>query len=93
MRIILLEDYSKLLPIIDKGDRLINGAYAAYDGKTDDWDIWRPVYDAIFSEDVSGKIYDILKGFDPYIPDTTYQEDVCAFWHSFKREMEDVRII
>lgn len=93
MRIILIEDYEVLLPIIDKGDRLITAAYEAWDGKTDDWNIWRPVFDAIFSEEMSGKIYEILRNFDPYIPDTTYQEDVCSFWIAFKREMENIKII
>ena len=93
MRIILKEDYEVLLPIIDKGERLINAAYEAWDGVTDDWDIWRPVFETIFSEEMSGKIYEILQTFDPYIPDTTYQEDVCSFWSAFKREIEDIKIV
>lgn len=51
------------------------------------------LFDAIFNEEMSGKIYKILRNFEPYIPDTTYQEDVCSFWAAFKREMENIKII
>lgn len=93
MKIITKEDYNILSPIIDKGDRLIDGAMSVWDGVTDDWTIWEPVFDQIFSEEMSDKIYEILKNFNPYIPDTTYQEDVCAFWYAFKREMQEVIIV
>lgn len=40
MRIMLREDYEVILPIIDKGDRLITAAYEAWDGKEDVYSFW-----------------------------------------------------
>lgn len=92
-RIILEEDYTILKSILDKGNRLVDAAYAKWDGRTDDWSIWEPVYNRIFSEDMSRVIWSKLSGFDPYIPDTTYQEDVCAFWRAFKEEMDNAEVV
>ena len=92
-RIILEEDYTILKSILDKGNRLVDAAYSKWDGKTDDWSIWEPVYKRIFSEDMSRVIWSKLSGFDPYIPDTTYREDVCAFWRAFVEEMDDAEVV
>lgn len=92
-RIILEEDYIILKSILDKGNRLIDAAYDQWDGKTDNLDIWRPVYERIFSEDMSRIIWSKLPWFDPYIPDTTYQKDVCAFWYAFRDVMEEVKVV
>lgn len=92
-RIILEEDYTILKNILNRGNRLIDAAYSKWDGKTDDWDIWMPVYERIFSKDMSRVIWNKLPGFDPYIPDTTYQEDVCAFWRAFNEEMDNAEVV
>lgn len=93
MRTILSKDYNVLQRIVDDFDPLIDRSLEVWDGITDDWDLWRPVYDIIFSEDVSGVIYTILRDFDPYIPDTTYQEDVCSFWMAFKQVFNNLETV
>lgn len=91
MRVILKEDFEVLARIREIGNRLIDGAIVANDPES--WDIWQPVFNKIFSEEMSGKIYEILTNFDPYILDTSYSEDVCSFWGAFEREMNDVKIV
>lgn len=92
-RIILEEDYVILKSILDKGNRLMDAAHLKWDGKTDNWDIWEPVYKRIFSDDMSRVIWSKLPWFDPYIPDTTYQADVCAFWYAFREEMNNAEVV
>lgn len=45
--------------------------------------IWNTVYDAVFSETISRRVYTLISKlslrFDYYDPDTTYREDVTAF--------------
>jgi len=45
---------------------------------------WEAKYDMIFSKDISRKVFDIAPGFNYYDPDTSYEEDVTAFFNSFK---------
>ena len=43
---------------------------------------WESKYDLIFSEEISRKFSSIARGFDYYDPDTTYEEDVMAWYNS-----------
>jgi len=45
--------------------------------------VWPKLYDKIFSEDVSRKIWKMFPDFDYYDPDSSYYEDVRAFVSSF----------
>lgn len=45
---------------------------------------WEAKYDLIFSPEISRKVFELVRGFDYYDPDTTYEEDVMAFFNSFK---------
>ena len=52
--------------------------------KGEDWEeSWKDLYDFIFSEDISKKIYEAFPDFHYYDPDTTYEEDVLAFIRAF----------
>lgn len=44
---------------------------------------WEAKYDLIFSEQLSKRVFQIARGFDYYDPDTTYEEDVMAFYDAF----------
>ena len=43
---------------------------------------WEAKYDLIFSPNLSGKVFKICR-LDYYDPDTTYEEDVMAFYNAF----------
>lgn len=49
----------------------------------EDSPVWDKLFDFIFSDKISRIIYKRFPDFDPYIPDTSYKEDVCAFIYSF----------
>ena len=50
---------------------------------------WEAKYDLIFSPNLSRKVFDICRGFDYYDPDTTYEEDVMAFYNAFTEYLTD----
>lgn len=56
-------------------------------GNMCNWDhddtIWGKLYDKIFSEDVSRKVWKMFPDFDYYDPDASYYEDVHAFVSNF----------
>lgn len=56
-------------------------------------DDWKRLYRFVFSDRISGVVYSIIPDFDWYNPDTTYQEDVCAFINAFLREMDELKIV
>ena len=89
--IILKEDYEILKSILDKGFRLIDAALPQ--GPLESWDVWEPVYHRIFSDDMSRVIYKLIPSFDPYIPDTSYGEDVLSFWREFVEVMDNATIV
>lgn len=62
---------------------------------TPEWtdDDWKRLYSFVFSDRISGVVYSIIPDFDWYDPDTTYQEDVCAFIGAFLREMDELKIV
>ncbi len=45
--------------------------------------VWENLYDKVFSEEISRQIFEEFPDFHYYDPDTTYQEDVCAFIDAF----------
>lgn len=87
----LKEDYEILKNIYNKYSKLIEKSIEVSKGDND-WEIWSPVFDRIFSKNVSRKIYELLPYFEPYIPDTTYQADVCAFWYAFEEELNNIEV-
>lgn len=89
---ICYDDFETLIEIANKGDEIMDMALKQWDSVSDDWDLWEPVYNKIFSSEIYGVINNILDNFDPYIPDTTYQEDVCSFWSAFKQELEILEV-
>lgn len=44
---------------------------------------WENLYDKVFSEEISRRIFEEFPDFHYYDPDTTYQEDACAFIDAF----------
>ena len=46
---------------------------------------WEAKFDLIFSSHGSQKFCKLARGFDWYDPDTTYEEDVSAFFYAAKR--------
>lgn len=67
---------------------------AATEYITPEWDDddWERLYHFVFSDKISRVVYNI-PDFDLYDPDTTYQEDVCAFINAFWREMDEIIIV
>ena len=47
---------------------------------------WEDKYDLIFSEKISGRVFRLMY-LDYYDPDTSYQEDVMAFFEAFKEAL------
>ena len=62
----------KLLELHDNATQIVNSDLS-----------WEAKYDLIFSANLSRKVFDIAIGFDYYDPDTTYEEDVMAFYYAF----------
>lgn len=50
---------------------------------------WEAKYDMIFCKEVSQKAKKLAPSFDWYDPDTTYEEDVMAFFNSFTEYLWD----
>ena len=83
MTILFDDEYTILKDIEELGNAII----LLGSPDEDDWDSWKPIYNKIFSDKISSVIYDLMPDFDPYIPDTSYKEDVCSFWQAFKEEL------
>ena len=68
---------------------------AAAEYITPEWndDDWERLYNFVFSDKISRVVYSIIPDFNWYDPDTTYQEDVCAFIGAFLREMDELKIV
>ena len=45
---------------------------------------WEAKYDLIFSPEISQEVFKLSRDFDYCDPDTTYEEDVMAFFNSFE---------
>lgn len=84
MTILFDDEYNKLKNIEELGDAIM----LLGTPDEDDWDTWKPIYDKIFSERIANTIHSLMPDFDPYIPDTSYKEDVSSFWYSFKEELK-----
>lgn len=46
---------------------------------------WEAKYDLIFSEKLSKCVFKIARGFEYYDPDSSYKDDVMAFYNAFTR--------
>ena len=46
-------------------------------------EVWEKLFDKVFSKEISRQIFNNFPDFDYLDPDTTYQEDVCAFITAF----------
>lgn len=62
----------KLLELHDNATQIVNSDLS-----------WEAKYDLIFSPNLSRKVFDIASGMSYYDPDTTYEEDVMAFYNAF----------
>lgn len=52
---------------------------------------WDEKYGKIFSAKISTKVYKLIH-FDYYDPDTSYEEDVCAFVNAFNWYMTENKL-
>ena len=59
------------------------------DGEYEAYEIWKKLYDFVFSEEISKKIYERFGELDYYDPDTSYYEDVTAYINAFKEFAEN----
>ena len=58
-------------------------AWVKCNGDPDDVEVWRELYDKVFSPTCSGFIYKEWPDFEWLDLDTSYQEDVCNFINDF----------
>ena len=65
-------DVNYLLELHDNATQIVNSDLS-----------WEAKYDLIFSPNLSRKVFDIASGMSYYDPDTTYEEDVMAFYNAF----------
>lgn len=87
----IVNDYDYF--ILKKLQETIDRAYDKVVESECSEEAWKALYHFVFSDRVSHKIYEILPSFEWYNPDTTYQEDVCAFINAFRREMDELIIV
>ena len=52
---------------------------------------WELKYDLIFSKDISQQVHALNVRLDCYDPDTTYEEDVMAFYRCIEERAEQLR--
>ena len=64
-------------------DHLLDIAYANYNGDYEH-QVWKALYDCVFSDVISKRIFERFPTFTYADPDTTYYEDVIAFISAFK---------
>lgn len=89
MHIVNDQDYLTLIRIQAR----VNEAYSKVVLFTDSEEGWEALFHFVFSDRISHKICEILPNFDWFDPDTTYQEDVCAFINAFDREMDELIVV
>ena len=87
----IVSDYDYF--ILKKLQEAIDRAYDKVVESECSEEAWEALYDFVFSDRISGRICEILPSFTWYDPDTTYQEDVCAFIDAFWREMDEIIIV
>lgn len=79
-----MNNYDELINLNEKVQRLI----------TEDIN-WEIKYDLIFSENVSRKVFNLMKElnirFDYYDPDTSYEEDSLAFSNALNEKVEELK--
>lgn len=86
MHIINRRDYLKLKNI----QAIIDDAYDKVMESPCTEEAWEALYNFVFSDNISGVIQQILPNFEWFDPDTTHQEDVCAFIDAFWREVDEI---
>lgn len=84
MHIVSEDDYLILIRL----QKTIDDAYDKVMESERSEEDWEALYNFVFSDRISLRICEILPGFEWFDPDTTYQEDVCAFIDAFWREMD-----
>lgn len=89
MHIVNNQDYLTLLRL----QKEINDAYDKVMESTYSEEAWEALYHFVFSDRIVHEIWEILPSFDWFDPDTTFQEDVCAFIDAFWREMDELIIV
>lgn len=89
MHIVNDNDYLMLTRL----QKIIDDAYDKVMESDCSEEAWKALYNFVFSDIISRKICEILPSFDRFDPDTTYQEDVCAFINAFWREMDELIIV
>lgn len=86
MTIVTRSDFDKLKKIQNE----INQAYAVTVRHAEKEDAWRALFNFVFTQERSGVVCNIVPEFDWYDPDTTYQEDVCAFIRAYNHLIEEI---
>lgn len=79
--------------ILTRLQKIIDDAYDKVMESERSEEAWEALYHFVFSDRISHKICEILPRFEWYDPDTTYQEDVCAFIGAFWEEMDELIIV
>ena len=84
------ENYEELIKL-NKAAHTIKDRLLANKDKLGDRDVWEIIYDKIFSEEISKRVWQ-LYNFDYYDPNTSYEEDVLAFLNAFDEELEHLKV-
>lgn len=80
MRLCTQEKYLHLIYAKSLADRVIEAAMKC--GNDDD--AWKDAFDIFFKDGgIADKVRDCIGSLDYYIPDTSYQEDVLAYYRAF----------
>jgi hypothetical protein len=57
-----------------------------------DTQVWHDTFDKVFSDEASGRVWELLRHFDAdfdyYNPDMDYDDDVLAFWRAFDEHIQ-----
>jgi hypothetical protein len=80
MRLCAQEKYLRLIDAKNLADRVIEAAMKS----GNDYDAWRDAFNIFFNDGgVADMVYDCIGSLDYYNPDTSYQEDVLAYYRAF----------
>lgn len=74
---------SETKAICDEIGEMIEEGYKK-DPTMESWDVWEPIYDKVFGGGLCKRVRELNPGFDWYDPDTTYYEDVHAFYSELR---------
>jgi hypothetical protein len=77
MRLCLQEKYIKLIDAKNLADRVIEAAWRC----GNDYHAWQDAFNVFFEEGgIATVVHDCIGSLDHYDPDTSYQEDVLAYY-------------